>query len=196
MGFGKNGSTEINHLMNLPVLNLEIELRSKPVMSKKTSLLLLTAVIVVSMLAITLTALAADRGPWAPNVAYAVNDTVTYNGVVYKCIQAHTSQTGWEPPNVPALWGPVGTPTQGGGPTTTPTKTNTPVGPTNTPTNTSVGPTNTPTNTPTKTNTPVGPTNTPTNTSVPSGNIALNKPATASSVEGGTSFTANLAVDG
>ena len=25
--------------------------------------------------------LSADRGPWAPNVSYAVNDTVTYNGV-------------------------------------------------------------------------------------------------------------------
>src|SRR2546430_2662748 len=79
---------------------------------------------------------AADRGPWAPNVAYAVNDTVTYNGIVYYCIQAHTSQTGWEPPNVPALWGVVGTPTPGGGatatPTKTPTRTNTPTGSTNT----------------------------------------------------------------
>src|SRR5690349_2513264 len=104
-------------------------------MSKKASLLLVAAVIIASMFVITLTALAADRGPWAPNVSYAVNDTVTYNGVVYRCIQAHTSQTGWEPPNVPALWGPVGTPTQGGGatatPTATPTRTNTPTGPTN-----------------------------------------------------------------
>ncbi|WP_019006002.1 carbohydrate-binding protein [Cohnella laeviribosi] len=45
--------------------------------------------------------------PWAPGVAYSVNDQVTYNGVVYRCIQAHTSLTGWEPPNVPALWQPV-----------------------------------------------------------------------------------------
>jgi len=46
----------------------------------------------------------ADRGAWAPNVAYAVNDTVTYGGSTYKCLQAHTSQTGWEPPNTPSLW--------------------------------------------------------------------------------------------
>src|SRR5436190_18758722 len=118
-------------------------------MSKKVSLLLVAAVVVVSMLVITLTALAADRGPWAPNVSYAVNDTVTYDGVVYKCIQAHTSQVGWEPPNVPALWGPVGTPTAGGGATATPTKTNAPTGPTATKTNTLTGPTNTPTRTPT-----------------------------------------------
>ncbi|WP_349290090.1 carbohydrate-binding protein [Thermoanaerobacterium thermosaccharolyticum] len=24
--------------------------------------------------------------------------------MTYKCIQAHTSLVGWEPPNVPALW--------------------------------------------------------------------------------------------
>ncbi|WP_423802973.1 fibronectin type III domain-containing protein [Paenibacillus dendrobii] len=47
---------------------------------------------------------AADRGAWAPNVAYAVNDTATYGGSTYKVIQPHTSLTGWEPPNVPALW--------------------------------------------------------------------------------------------
>ncbi|ANS76231.1 hypothetical protein AWM70_17945 [Paenibacillus yonginensis] len=47
---------------------------------------------------------AADRGAWAPNVSYAVNDMVTYNGSTYKAIQAHTSLVGWEPPNVPALW--------------------------------------------------------------------------------------------
>ncbi len=102
---------------------------------------------------------AADRGPWAPNTAYAVGDTVTYNGVTYRCLQAHTSQVGWEPPNVPALWqvvtgGATSTPTNT--PTRTPTKTNTPV-----------GPTNTPTRTPTNTNTPVGPTNTPTRTPTP-----------------------------
>lgn len=90
--------------------------------------------------------LSADRGVWAPNVWYNVGDTVTYNGVTYQAIQAHTSQVGWEPPYVPALWGPV-------------------VGPTNT----SSGPTNTPTRTPTKTNTPVGPTNTPTRTPTPGG---------------------------
>ncbi|RKP46270.1 chitinase [Cohnella endophytica] len=42
---------------------------------------------------------------WAPNVSYKVNDLVTYGGKTYYCIQAHTSLTGWEPPNVPALWG-------------------------------------------------------------------------------------------
>ncbi|MBH5316296.1 M4 family metallopeptidase [Paenibacillus sp. GSMTC-2017] len=42
--------------------------------------------------------------PWAPNVAYNVNDQVTYNGNTYKARQAHTSLPGWEPSNAPALW--------------------------------------------------------------------------------------------
>jgi chitinase len=45
--------------------------------------------------------------PWAPNTAYATGSLVSYNGITYRCIQGHTSQTGWEPPNVPALWGTV-----------------------------------------------------------------------------------------
>lgn len=41
---------------------------------------------------------------WQTGVAYSIGDKVTYNGVTYECRQAHTSQAGWEPPNVPALW--------------------------------------------------------------------------------------------
>jgi chitodextrinase len=41
---------------------------------------------------------------WVAGHAYKAGDQVTYSGVTYKCLQAHTSQVGWEPPNVPALW--------------------------------------------------------------------------------------------
>ena len=41
---------------------------------------------------------------WEPGVDYAVGDQASYDGTVYDCIQAHTSQVGWEPPNVPSLW--------------------------------------------------------------------------------------------
>lgn len=95
----------------------------------------------------------ADRGAWAPNVAYAVNDTVTYGGCTYKVIQAHTSLTGWEPPIVPALFqqlscgGPTATFTRTSttGPTATRTRTPTPGGPTPTRTRTpTTGPTTAP----------------------------------------------------
>jgi len=43
-------------------------------------------------------------GTWAANTYYAVGATVTYGGASYRCRQAHTSLTGWEPPNAAALW--------------------------------------------------------------------------------------------
>lgn len=44
---------------------------------------------------------------WTHSVAYNVDDEVTYLNIAYVCLQAHTSQVGWEPPNVPALWSVV-----------------------------------------------------------------------------------------
>lgn len=41
---------------------------------------------------------------WSSEVYYSLNQIVTYNSLSYKCIQSHTSQTGWEPPNAPSLW--------------------------------------------------------------------------------------------
>jgi mannan endo-1,4-beta-mannosidase len=41
---------------------------------------------------------------WTTGTSYAPGARVTYAGIAYECLQAHTSQAGWEPPNVPALW--------------------------------------------------------------------------------------------
>ena len=41
---------------------------------------------------------------WAVGKAYAVNDRAQYNGTLYKCVQAHTSQADWTPDATPALW--------------------------------------------------------------------------------------------
>ncbi|MFI7541827.1 carbohydrate-binding protein [Actinoplanes sp. NPDC049599] len=46
-------------------------------------------------------------GAWAPGVAYAQGQIVTYGGRRYQCRQAHTSLVSWEPPNVLALWLPL-----------------------------------------------------------------------------------------
>lgn len=81
--------------------------------------LLLVFTMLISLL--PLAASAADRGAWAPNVSYAINDTVTYGGNTYRNIQSHTSLVGWEPPNVPALWQLVQGGGGGGGDTAAPT---------------------------------------------------------------------------
>lgn len=41
---------------------------------------------------------------WSVGKAYATGDRVQYEGTLYKCVQAHTSQADWTPPAAPALW--------------------------------------------------------------------------------------------
>lgn len=41
---------------------------------------------------------------WSPNIAYTVGQLRQYNGALYRCVQAHTSQTGWEPDVTASLW--------------------------------------------------------------------------------------------
>ena len=41
---------------------------------------------------------------WTIGMAYAVGDRVQHGGILYKCAQAHTSQAGWTPDSVPALY--------------------------------------------------------------------------------------------
>ena len=41
---------------------------------------------------------------WQTDTAYAVGDRRQYEGLLYRCVQAHTSQDNWTPPAVPALW--------------------------------------------------------------------------------------------
>lgn len=35
---------------------------------------------------------------------YAVDERVRYNDTLYKCLEAHTSQATWDPPDAPSLW--------------------------------------------------------------------------------------------
>ena len=120
---------------------------------------LITALTLSSAFVVTGSSIATVQAAsaWAPGIAYKAGDQVTYNGSAYQCLQAHTSQTGWEPPNVPALWQLVSsgaTPTA----TTKPTATNTPkpttAGPTATATSTAIPTTVGSTATPTATSTP------------------------------------------
>lgn len=48
--------------------------------------------------------------PWVSGSAYLVTERVRYAGQLYRCVQAHTSQAGWEPDRTPALWTEVAKP--------------------------------------------------------------------------------------
>lgn len=41
---------------------------------------------------------------WASGVSYAAGFKVQRNGKLWRVVQAHTSQTGWEPENTTSLW--------------------------------------------------------------------------------------------
>ena len=41
---------------------------------------------------------------WSDSKEYKTDDRVQYNGVLYKCLQSHTSQASWTPSNSPSLW--------------------------------------------------------------------------------------------
>ena len=63
--------------------------------------------ILVFCLLMVTSAFAQNTPAWAPHTPYSVGSLVTYGGVTYSCLQAHTSQIGWEPAITLALWQPI-----------------------------------------------------------------------------------------
>ena len=41
---------------------------------------------------------------WVPGVKYAVGQLRRYGDTLYRCVQEHTSQEGWEPDKAASLW--------------------------------------------------------------------------------------------
>ncbi len=50
--------------------------------------------------------------PWTYPVAYAVGNIRQYNGELFRCVQAHTSQADWTPDATASLWKKIGDPTE------------------------------------------------------------------------------------
>ena len=44
---------------------------------------------------------------WRTDTAYTVDERISHEGLLYRCVQAHTSQAGWTPDLTPALWARV-----------------------------------------------------------------------------------------
>ena len=47
---------------------------------------------------------------WRIGIDYEADQRIRYEDKLYRCVQAHASQDGWEPPAVPALWTEVAKP--------------------------------------------------------------------------------------
>jgi hypothetical protein len=44
---------------------------------------------------------------WESGIVYAVGERRQYNGILYRCLQAHTAQETWNPADAPSLWAKV-----------------------------------------------------------------------------------------
>lgn len=44
---------------------------------------------------------------WSDSAEYVADDRVRYQGVLYRCLQSHTSQATWTPTDAPSLWARV-----------------------------------------------------------------------------------------
>lgn len=49
---------------------------------------------------------------WEPGIAYAIGNLRTYGDKLYKCVQAHTSQSDWTPDVAVSLWSVAGDPAE------------------------------------------------------------------------------------
>ena len=47
---------------------------------------------------------------WQTDTVYALDERIRYGEKLYKCVQAHTSQSNWTPDVTPALWTEVAPP--------------------------------------------------------------------------------------
>lgn len=44
---------------------------------------------------------------WVSNQTYSADERVRYEGILYRCLQSHTSQDAWIPSAAPSLWAKV-----------------------------------------------------------------------------------------
>ena len=91
--------------MQFEVRKAELIEKSRPLTESEVSRMLITAQ-VNSLSVDDNTALRMKEfyPEWAENTAYTVGYKVQRNGKLWRVLQAHTSQMGWEPENAASLW--------------------------------------------------------------------------------------------
>jgi hypothetical protein len=79
-------------------------------MRRNCLLLMIVLLAVLSSLASMAQAVTSNQNGsgWQPGTFYAAGKDVTFEGTSYRCVYAHTSVAGWEPPRTQALWQPAG----------------------------------------------------------------------------------------
>ena len=83
----------------------ELNERTRPLTESEVSRMLITQQInTLTVDDNTALRMVAFYPEWASGMDYTAGYKVQRNGKLWRCIQAHTSQTGWEPENAASLW--------------------------------------------------------------------------------------------
>lgn len=83
----------------------ELMEKARPLTESEVSRMLITAQINILTVDDNTALRMKDFYPeWAANTVYAVGYKVQRNGKLWRAVQAHTSQVGWEPENAASLW--------------------------------------------------------------------------------------------
>lgn len=87
------------------VAKAQIEERTRPLTAEEvTAMLIRQQVNTLEVDDQTALRMAEFYPEWESGQAYTTGYKVQRSGKLWRCLQAHTSQEGWEPENVPALW--------------------------------------------------------------------------------------------
>ena len=79
--------------------------KSRPLTEAEVSRMLITAQInTLSVDDNTALRMTTFYPKWAANAEYTIGYKVQRSGRLWRCLQAHTSQAGWEPENAASLW--------------------------------------------------------------------------------------------
>ena len=82
--------------------------KSRPLTEAEVSRMLITAQInTLSVDDNTALRMLAFYPEWASGMDYSIGYKAQHGGKLWRCLQAHTSQTGWEPDSAPSLWAKV-----------------------------------------------------------------------------------------
>ena len=86
-------------------LEYELNERTRPLTESEVSRMLIAQQInTLSVDDNTALRMVAFYPEWAENTEYTAEYKAQRNGKLWRCIQAHTSQAGWEPENTASLW--------------------------------------------------------------------------------------------
>ena len=104
-GIGRDMTAEEIAAMEAEAARYEAAERTRPLTAEEvTAMLIKQQINILNVDDNTALRMTTFYPEWAANAEYTIGYKVQRNGKLWRCIQAHTSQAGWEPENAASLW--------------------------------------------------------------------------------------------